>query len=219
LIVLAGTVALNNPLTSFCSGRTDAAHGNAYLNLTEKNFLDASIAKMRSETKLMGFTDDEIVVLSARLRSPALMEKNGYEGTWTTTPTALSNQYFTSLLGETWVNYTVTASGKWQYKAQGKNLYMLPYDLNLINDAAYKTVVQKYAADNTLFLADFAKAWIKLMNIDRYDGPTGNLCANVTAPTVTSTGTTGTTSGNVPPSGDSYTILVSLVLLFIALVI
>ena len=36
--------------------------------------------------------------------------------------------------------------------------------------------LQGYAASNTLFLNDFIVAWTTVMNNDRFDGPTRNLC-------------------------------------------
>ena len=37
-------------------------------------------------------------------------------------------------------------------------------------------------ADAALFKAEFAAVWTKLMNSDRFDGPTGNLCTVAPAP-------------------------------------
>ena len=35
---------------------------------------------------------------------------------------------------------------------------------------------QAFASDDTLFKSEFAAAWTKVMNSDRFHGPTGNLC-------------------------------------------
>jgi len=107
----------------------------------------------------------------------------------TVDPTTLSNQYFTTLLTSTWVPYTVPGTGVMQYQALGTNLFMMPSDLNLLADAEWLGIAQEYAADNTLFLNEFAAAWTRLVNIDRFAGPLGNACpttspAAFTAPTV-----------------------------------
>lgn len=35
---------------------------------------------------------------------------------------------------------------------------------------------QEYQADNDVFLQEFAAAWYKLMNADRFKGPDANAC-------------------------------------------
>lgn len=37
-------------------------------------------------------------------------------------------------------------------------------------------MVQEYAADNNLFVTEFAAAWTRLVTIDRFNGPLGNVC-------------------------------------------
>jgi catalase-peroxidase len=121
----------------------------------------------------------ELVVLSANLRSPKQQSRAGYEGIWGQNAATFSNEYFKYLLSETWTKYQVTASGKQQYVSEsstGHAIYMLPTDLNLRFQADFKAIAQDYASDETLFMNDFAAAWTKLMTMDRFDGPTGNLC-------------------------------------------
>merc|ERR1719181_1552162 len=63
------------------------------------------------------------------------------------------------------------------FKAKGKPLYMQQTDLFLLEDETLKSIVHEYAADNSLFLAEFATAWTQLINADRFDGPTGTTCS------------------------------------------
>ena len=88
----------------------------------------------------------------------------------------LSNDYFQALETETWEVHEVASSGKRQYKAAGKELYMLSTDLLFKWDPVLSSYAVEYASDNALFLQDFQTAWLKLVNRDRYDGPTGNAC-------------------------------------------
>ena len=37
-------------------------------------------------------------------------------------------------------------------------------------------IAEEYASDEALFLQEFTDTWVKLMNIDRFDGPAGSLC-------------------------------------------
>ncbi len=53
---------------------------------------------------------------------------------------------------------------------------MLKQDLYFKDDPRLAMVSKEYASNNKLFLTHFAKAWTKLSNIDRFDGPFRNLC-------------------------------------------
>jgi len=180
LIVLAGTVALekaSGSSYSFCGGRTDASDGSGSAMLQPNGNYSVDFNQIRRDAQLLGLTEREIVALAARLRSPGQMGRTGFFGSYTSDPTSLSNEYFNTLLSETWVPFTVPSSGNIEYLAQGtQNVYMTLYDLNLRWDATFLAIAQEYAADSTLFLGEFQRAWTKLMNIDRFDGPTGNVC-------------------------------------------
>jgi catalase (peroxidase I) len=169
LIVLAGSTALEeagSPSLSFCGGRSDALDGLGSEFLTpgvDGETKDAS--KLKNAARVMGLSLQEWVVLNGRVRSGISKD-----------PTKLSNSYFRELLIETWEEYVVAQTGEVRYKAKGKELYMLKSDLALRFDPEFSVVAQEYASDNGRFLADFAVAWTKLMNADRFDGPTGNVC-------------------------------------------
>jgi len=49
---------------------------------------------------------------------------------------------------------------------------MLFSDLVFRDDDRFRAIVEEYAQDNDLFLEDFRKAWIKLVNADRF----GDVC-------------------------------------------
>jgi len=201
LIVYAGTLALNDPLATFCPGRTDATDGTGLQYVSGKNFWSATILQMRIDENITGWNDTDVVVLSARPRSVVLLQQNGYQGTWATTnPSVLSNQYFMTLSTKTWNNYTVVSSGYGEYQAQGStSLYMLQNDINLLNDPNYLALVNMYKSNNAQFLSDFRRSWTNLMNIDRYAGPTTNICWNTSfAIGSQSTGeTTHTNNGSI----------------------
>ena len=48
----------------------------------------------------------------------------------------------------------------------------LRYDPELL------AISQEFASDNNFFVMEFSKAWTKLANADRFDGPTGNVCSH-----------------------------------------
>merc|ERR1712146_831608 len=103
-----------------------------------------------------GFTDQEIVALSgAHALGRCHSTRSGFEGPWTKAPTMFSNEYYRELLENDW-------SGPKQYEDRSKELMMLPTDMCLLDDPAFRPWVEKYAADEQLFFAHFAKAFQKL---------------------------------------------------------
>ena len=46
----------------------------------------------------------------------------------------------------------------------------------ILVDEPYLSIVQEFAGDEKAFYTEFQNGWTKLMNADRFDGPTKNLC-------------------------------------------
>merc|ERR1712185_831070 len=55
-------------------------------------------------------------------------------------------------------------------------IYMTEADMVLIWDPVYRAIVEEFASNNDAFLQEFAPAWTKMMNADRFDGPVNNVC-------------------------------------------
>lgn len=184
LIVLAGSVALEQATgleVPFCAGRTDATDGVKHLQPNGNGNYSLSIDYYREKMTLVGLTAREDTALAARLRSDLQMQRVGFSGSWSDVPNVLSNAYFQTLLSETW-DANAAASGKLQYKARGKSIYMTPEDLLLRWDPEFLAISQEFASNNTAFLSAFVPAWTKLMNADRFASSTTNLCAPASAP-------------------------------------
>jgi len=113
----------------------------------------------------MGFNDQEIVaLLGAHSLGRCHEDRSGFKGPWTRAPTTFSNEFFRVLLEEQWTeNKTYTKARQFQDKSG--DLMMLPADLALIQDPAFKKHVEAYAKDEKLFFKDFAAAWTKLMEL------------------------------------------------------
>lgn len=177
LIVLAGTTAVTSAggkQIPFCGGRTDAPEGEGgpeYLNPYTINSTDPLLEYKYLE-QLSGLKKNHFLALMGSPTSPEQAKAMGYSGTWTTEPEKFSNEYFVTLLSEEWepVNEGV------EYKAKGKDIYMTPLDLAAIWDPATKVIVEKFAESPKKFMQTFKLAWIKRMNQDRFEGPTGNVC-------------------------------------------
>jgi catalase (peroxidase I) len=186
LIVLAGTTALGDSMGTelpFCAGRTDVAEydgGADYLSVNGDQ--GVSTAELRAQMALLGLSSRETVALSARLRSPQQLGRLGFVNkTYTPSISRVDNGYFKTLLAESWEPVRSPAR-RAQFKAAGKDVFMLPTDLSLRWDPEYEAIAQAYAQDNALMLADLAAAWTRLMNIDRFDGPAGSKCPAVAPP-------------------------------------
>lgn len=182
LIVFAAQVALEQavPSTStfqltFCPGRTDATNGDGSEYLAPLLNGAANWTDIKQRWDIMGFTQEEMVALSGRPRSPSLQAALGYQGSWTTNPSLLSNLYFNNLLDLTWIQ-DPSLQSQYLANATSPQLFLTQSDLQLYWEADPKAIAQEYASDNDFFLSNFASAWTKLMNIDRFNGPVENIC-------------------------------------------
>uniref|UniRef100_A0A7S3YPL2 Plant heme peroxidase family profile domain-containing protein n=1 Tax=Lotharella globosa TaxID=91324 RepID=A0A7S3YPL2_9EUKA len=182
LIVIAGTVALEEagalPM-KFCGGRTDASDGlgSQYLKNRITGANSDTMAVLDDVIKLLGLTKRQFVSLMGGGHSLGRMhmDRSGYNGSWSLDPTIISNGYFKHLLTETWQNVTLS-TGKQQFKAKDKDVFMLKTDLMIKWDAELMAAAQEFASNNTLFLEEFRQAWTQVVHADRFDGPAGNLC-------------------------------------------
>lgn len=116
---------------------------------------------------------------------------SGLEGTWTTTPTRWSNDYFTNLFKYEW-ELTKSPAGAHQWipkNGMGKDTVpdahdpnkrhapvMLTTDLALRFDPAYEKISRRFLENPDAFADAFARAWFKLTHRDmgprsRYLGP------------------------------------------------
>jgi catalase-peroxidase len=116
---------------------------------------------------------------------------SGLEGSWTTTPTKWSNNFFQNLFGYEW-ELTKSPAGAFQWKPKGgagtgtvpdahdpskhHAPTMLTTDLALRVDPAYEKISRHFYGNPEAFADAFARAWFKLTHRDmgprpRYLGP------------------------------------------------
>ena len=116
---------------------------------------------------------------------------SGLEGTWTTTPTKWSNNFFENLFGYEWeLTKSPTGAHQWKPKdgagegtvpdahdpSKSHTPIMLTTDLSLREDPAYEKISRRFFENPTEFADAFARAWFKLTHRDmgpiaRYLGP------------------------------------------------
>ena len=120
---------------------------------------------LRAIFSRMGFNDQEIVALSgAHALGRCHTDRSGFEGPWTFSPTVVTNDYYKLLLDEKW--FWRKWNGPKQYQDdKSKSLMMLPTDMALIKDSAFKKHVERYAKDNDAFFKEFSAVLTKLFEL------------------------------------------------------
>lgn len=111
---------------------------------------DKKMDHLRDVFYRMGFSDKEIIVLSgAHCLGRAHKERSGFEGPWTKEPLKFDNTYFQEIL-----------------KAEPNfSLLRLVSDMALLDNPEHKALVEKYAADQDAFFADYVVSHQKLSEL------------------------------------------------------
>jgi len=206
LIVLAGTLAVEaaaggalNSL-AFCGGRSDAAAESdpgwaPFLKSGLTGGMADSGAALLDRIELWGLEPREFVALSGAHSMGSMHEgTSGYNGTWVSPQAGLSSTYFQNLMDLTWAEVAAPGGGRYYVAALspgGAAAHALHSDLLLRFTPELATHALEFAGDQSAFLAAFGAAWTKVMNADRFDGPTGTRCAlPVAAPPAAAGGAT-----------------------------
>ncbi|KAJ6303744.1 hypothetical protein OIU77_017594 [Salix suchowensis] len=146
---LAGVVAVEvtgGPEVPFHPGRPDKSDPPP-----EGRLPDATKGSdhLRDVFGHMGLSDKEIVALSgAHTLGRCHKERSGFEGPWTPNPNVFDNSYFKELLS-----------------GDKEGLIQLPTDKVLLEDPAFRPLVDIYAEDEDAFFADYAEAHLKLSEL------------------------------------------------------
>jgi hypothetical protein len=162
---LAGAAAVEfsgGPKVPVSLGRVDAAGGSACPENGRLPDAAQGAAHLRDVFYRQGFDDREIVALSgAHTLGRCHLSRSGFDGPWTSNPLKFDNEYFVNLLTKKWTERQW--EGNRQFEDETGTLMMLPTDIALIEDAAFKPHVERYAADNEAFATEFAAVFAKLM--------------------------------------------------------
>ncbi len=124
---------------------------------------------------LLTLTVPEMTVLVGGMRALDANAEQSRHGVFTDRPATLSNDFFVNLLD---------MSTKWSKSATTEGLYegtdratgkvkwtATPVDLAFGSNSELRAVAEFYAANDgqAMFVRDFARAWAKVMSLDRFD--------------------------------------------------
>ena len=194
-IVLAGNLGVEQAAKAaghaldlpFAPGRgdatdemTDAASfdvleplADGYRNWVKKDYAVTPEELMLDRTQLMGLTAPEMTVLMGGMRAMGTNHGGTKHGVFTDREGALSTDFFVNLTdmsnkwvptGENLYDIVDRASGETKWTATR-------VDLVFGSNSILRAYAEVYAQDDAgaKFVADFADAWTKVMNADRYD--------------------------------------------------
>ena len=194
LIVLGGNAAIEQAAklagtpvqVPFAGGRVDATQTQtdvASFAVLEpmadgfRNYYRAGAAQAPAEmlvdrAKLLTLTVPEMTVLVGGMRVLNANTGGAAHGVFTDKPGVLRNDFFVNLLdmGTKWENAGEVYQGK--DRATGKAKWTAtPVDLVFGSNSELRAVAEVYASagGQEKFVQDFAKAWAKVMNLDRFD--------------------------------------------------
>jgi catalase-peroxidase len=197
LIVLGGCAAIEKAAKAaghevkvpFAPGRMDAsqaqtdAHSFAPLEPTADGFRNYLSGKQRLSTEelladraqLLTLTAPEMTVLIGGLRVLGVNAGKSKHGVFTQRPETLTNDFFVNLLdmGTQWLP---SAGAEGVYEGRDRKTNAAKWtatrvDLIFGSNSQLRAVAEVYASADAKekFVKDFVVAWVKVMNLDRFD--------------------------------------------------
>lgn len=195
LIVLGGSAAVEKAAQEagvqvtvpFAPGRGDATDEmtdaksfddlepihDGYRNWVKKEYMVNPEELLLDRTQLMGLTAPEMTVLVGGMRVLDTNHSGTKHGVFTDRPGVLTNDFFVNI---TDMNLRWAPAGHnlyWMFdRKTGAHKYSATrVDLVFGSNSILRSYCELYAQDDAKekFVKDFVKAWVKVMNADRYD--------------------------------------------------
>ena len=197
LIVLAGSAAVekaardagHNVIVSFVPGRMDASQeqtdvesmkflepaADGFRNYLKKKFSVSTESLLIDKAQLLTLTAPELTVLIGGMRSLNANFDGSAHGIFTQNPEVLSNDFFVNLLD---------MNTRWKSASADDELYegtdrktgekkwtATRADLVFGSNSELRAIAEVYASADAQqkFINDFVAAWVKVMNLDRFD--------------------------------------------------
>lgn len=197
LIVLGGNVGVEKAAANagytinvpFIPGRVDASQeqtdvesmavlepmADGFRNYLKTQYTFSTEELLVDKAQLLTLTAPEMTVLVGGMRAMDANYDHSDYGIFTTQPEALTNDYFVNLLdmGTVW---QATSDKKEIFEGRDRKTGEIKWtatraDLIFGSNSELRALVEVYASDDAKekFVNDFADAWTKVMNLDRFD--------------------------------------------------
>ena len=195
LIVLSGSAAIeqaakvagNAVQVPFSAGRADASQAqtdaasfaalepaaDGFRNYYPEGQSISPAEMLVDRAKLLTLTVPEMTVLIGGMRTLNANAGGAAHGVFTIKPGTLSNDFFVNLLDMS-TKWSKSSEGLYEGadRKTGKAKWTAtPVDLLFGSNSELRTLSEVYASEDgkVKFIQDFAKAWTKVMNLDRFD--------------------------------------------------
>jgi catalase-peroxidase len=192
LIVLAGAVGVEQAASAaggsatvaFAPGRNDATAEQT--DATSFGFLEPKADGFRNyyveesvlrpsdalidKAALLGLNPVEMTALVGGLRVLGANAGGSAHGVFTDKPGTLSNDFFVNLLDHS-TSWSATDDGSFEGKGADGAVRWTATEVDLVfgSNSELRAICEVYAYDEAKFQADFARAWTKVMQADRFD--------------------------------------------------
>ena len=194
LIILGGSAAIekasgNSVSVPFMAGRTDASDAQTDIDAFDvlepkfdgfrnyKNTKDprSTEALLVDKASLLGLSAPEMTVLIGGLRVLGANTADSTHGVLTDKPNTLSNDFFVNLLdmSSAWL---ASDESEQTFEARDRKTGSVKWtgtraDLVFGSNSVLRSIAEIYASSDSSekFKKDFAAAWLKVMNADRFD--------------------------------------------------
>jgi len=197
LIVLGGNTAVEQAAKKggfelslpFTPGRTDATQeqtdiksmavlkpvADGFRNYLQTKYSIPTEALLVDKAQLLTLSAPEMTVLLGGMRSMDLNYDNSKHGIFTDKPGTLSNDFFVNLMSMS-NEWTATDDSKEVFEAKDRKTGEVSWtasraDLIFGSNSELRALAEVYASNDAKekFVNDFAAAWTKVMNLDRFD--------------------------------------------------
>ncbi len=199
LIVLGGCVAVKKAAKDagfdigvpFVTGRTDATEeqtdpelfeplepiGDGFRNYARnRDHISASAEeRLIDKAQLLSLTPPEMTVLVGGMRVLNTNYNGSQKGVFTNRPEQLTNDFFVNLL-DMRTTWKAKSDSQNVFEGRDRNTNEVKWtgsrvDLIFGSNTELRALSEVYACDDAKekFVKDFVKAWVKVMNLDRYD--------------------------------------------------
>ncbi len=197
LIVLGGSAAIEKAAKDagtvvqvpFTPGRMDAKQeqtdiknmallepmADGFRNYSKSYYTVSAEELLVDKAQLLTLTAPEMTVLVGGMRVLDANYKGSKMGVFTNRPGVLSNDFFVNLLDMSTV-WTPTSDAKETFEGKDRKTGELKYtasrvDLIFGSNSELRALAEVYASADAKqkFVNDFVQAWVKVMNLDRFD--------------------------------------------------